>query len=148
MCYIFQFLNDRFYEGSDIISAIFQGIGSPTLLCILGSHMLFNLKEAAERGVNVGTNWSSYPHSDIRFESPGHQELHFEFVNIIIGFNLNTLRLTSLIPFADRTSFLVLCSPLNLSVMKCGACYSHIKYASAIVDSPTQTKWTLSPLNN
>ena len=36
----------------DIISVL----GSPTLLCILGSRMFFNLKEAAEHGVNVGTN--------------------------------------------------------------------------------------------
>ena len=29
--------------------------------------MFFNLKEAAEHGVNIGTNWSSYSHSAIRF---------------------------------------------------------------------------------
>ena len=45
-------------------------LGSPTLLCILGSHMFFNVREAAERGVNIGTNWSSYSHSAIRFEEP------------------------------------------------------------------------------
>ena len=44
--------------------------GNPTLLCIMGSRMLFNLKEAAEHGVNVGTNWSSYSHSAILFEEP------------------------------------------------------------------------------
>ena len=42
-----------------------------TLLCILGSHIFFNLKEAAEHGVNVGTNWSSYSHSAIHFNEPG-----------------------------------------------------------------------------
>lgn len=32
--------------------------------------MLFNLKEAAEHGVNVGTNWSSQWHTTMRFEEP------------------------------------------------------------------------------
>ena len=32
--------------------------------------MLFNLKEAAEHGVNVGTNWASYSLSAIHFEEP------------------------------------------------------------------------------
>lgn len=31
--------------------------GSPTLLCILGSHLLINLKEAGEKGYNEGTNY-------------------------------------------------------------------------------------------
>ena len=36
--------------------------------------MFFNLKEAAEHGVNIGTNWSSYSIGSINFnvpESPG-----------------------------------------------------------------------------
>ena len=38
--------------------------------------MFFNLREAAEHGVNVGTNWASYPQSasasvsDMAFERP------------------------------------------------------------------------------
>ena len=32
--------------------------------------MFFNLKEAAEYGVNIGTNWSSYSHSVIQFDEP------------------------------------------------------------------------------
>ena len=60
-------------------SEIFEALGSPTTLCILGSRIFFNLKEAAEHGVNVGTNWASYSHSAIRFDEsqPGEQ---FEFV--------------------------------------------------------------------
>ena len=37
-------------------------IGNPSLLCILGSHLLFNLKEAGELGLNGGTNYR--PNSD------------------------------------------------------------------------------------
>ena len=48
--------------------------GAPTLLCVLGSRMFFNLKEAAEHGVNVGTNWSSYSHSAIHFDEPQQME--------------------------------------------------------------------------
>ena len=51
-------------RGTGVASAV--GIfGNPVLLCVLGSHTFFNLKEAAEHGVNVGTNWSSYSHSDL-----------------------------------------------------------------------------------
>lgn len=57
-----------------VVSTILNSLGSPTLLCILGSRIFFNLKEAAEHGVNVGTNWSSYSHSAIRFEEPPHNE--------------------------------------------------------------------------
>ena len=44
---------------NEVLSNVFEGLGSPTLLCILGSHMMFNLKEAGERGLNVGTNLKS-----------------------------------------------------------------------------------------
>ena len=52
-----------------VISTYFISIfGNPSFLCLLGSRMFFNLKEAAEHGVNVGTNWASYTHSAIRFD--------------------------------------------------------------------------------
>ena len=54
------------------LTSVIQAAGSPTLLCILGSRMFFNIKEAAEHGVNIGTNWASYlpsiPEEAIRFE--------------------------------------------------------------------------------
>ena len=53
-----------------IVSNILATLGQPTFLCILGSRMFFNLKEAAEHGVNVGTNWGSYSHSAIHFDEP------------------------------------------------------------------------------
>ena len=48
---------------SPTLTAFIQALGSPTLLCMLGSRMFFNLREAAGHGVNVGTNWSSYLHA-------------------------------------------------------------------------------------
>jgi hypothetical protein len=53
-----------------ILSGILDGLGSPTLLCILGSRLFFNVKEAGECGVNVGTNWDSYDMSEISFGGP------------------------------------------------------------------------------
>lgn len=64
MCSVFNILNGEFFATTSFeVSAVFEALGSPTLLCILGSRMLFNLKEAAEHGVNTGTNWSSYSHT-------------------------------------------------------------------------------------
>ena len=76
-CSSFAILNDRFASTFLAAGAFFEGLGSPTLLCIFGSRMFFNLKEAAEHGVNVGTNWSSYSHSAIRFEGG---DSHSQFV--------------------------------------------------------------------
>lgn len=64
---LFNIINDNLsltFASINVIAAL----GSPTPLCILGSRMFFNLKEAAEHGVNIGTNWSSYSHSAIHFE--------------------------------------------------------------------------------
>ena len=36
---------------------LLQVLGDPFLLCTLGSRLLVNLKEAAELGVNVGTEF-------------------------------------------------------------------------------------------
>ena len=58
---------------SFLADVLLTGLGSPTLLSVAGSRMFFNLKEAAEHGVNIGTNLSSYSHSAIRFDEPGQQ---------------------------------------------------------------------------
>ena len=76
---------------SFVPSNIFAALGSPVLLCILGSHMFFNLKEAAEHGVNVGTNWSSYSHSVIRFDEPGGGEFRYVFLRASVIFILKLI---------------------------------------------------------
>ena len=94
-CSVFAILDDTNGTTAVFTAAIFEGLGSPTLLCILGSRMFFNLKEAGEHGVNVGTNWSSYSHSAIRFDEP--QLPHIEFVEA----TLNIPRLTKCILFRE-----------------------------------------------
>lgn len=66
---MFSILTDKFGT-TFVTTTVFEALGSPTLLCILGSRMFFNLKKAGEHGVNIGTNWSSYSHSAIRFDQP------------------------------------------------------------------------------
>ena len=60
---VFLIISAFYYNSNVIVVEVIGTLGSPTLLCILGSRMFFNLKEAGEHGVNVGTNWSSYSHS-------------------------------------------------------------------------------------
>ena len=50
--------------------SVLNALGSPTLQCVLGSRLFFNLKEAGERGVNEGTNWASYTLTGIDFSDP------------------------------------------------------------------------------
>ena len=61
---------DQFYGDSIISSNIFAIVGSASLLCVLGSRMFFNLKEASERGVNEGTDYGSHVLTRIRFDEP------------------------------------------------------------------------------
>ncbi|KAH8109805.1 hypothetical protein DFH11DRAFT_1515051 [Phellopilus nigrolimitatus] len=42
-------------------------VGSPSLLCVLGSHLLVHLKEAGERGANEGTSYRMKTMSNIEF---------------------------------------------------------------------------------
>ncbi|EJD06090.1 uncharacterized protein FOMMEDRAFT_153453 [Fomitiporia mediterranea MF3/22] len=44
---------------SPLVSYFLDVAGNPALLCVLGSHLLINLKEAGELGVNGGTNYRS-----------------------------------------------------------------------------------------
>ena len=77
---IVQLLGDRFSSDSFMATVLLEGIGSPTLLCVVGSRIFFNLKEAAEHDVNIGTNWSSYSHSAIHFDGPQSAAEHPEYV--------------------------------------------------------------------
>lgn len=42
---------------NNFLSTLLQWLGSPSILCVLGSNMLFNLKEAGEQGLNQGTSY-------------------------------------------------------------------------------------------
>lgn len=39
------------------LGILLESLGRPNLLCVLGSNMLFNLKDAGERGLNQGTSY-------------------------------------------------------------------------------------------
>lgn len=67
-CSIFEISDNA--AAAFVSAAVLEALGSPTLLCVLGSRMFFNLIEAAEHGVNVGTNWSSHSHSASLFDGP------------------------------------------------------------------------------
>lgn len=70
-----------------VVSSVLQAFGMPTLLCVLGSRMFFNLKEAAEHGVNVGTNWSSHLENTMQFEDSPDEDL---YVNILLTFRFSS----------------------------------------------------------
>ena len=89
---VFAIAENETAEDSSILSAVLDALGSTTLLCILGSRMFFNLKEAAEHGVNVGTNWSSYSHSAIRFDEPGSGEVRYVILRVIFNLVLTSVR--------------------------------------------------------
>ncbi|KAI5116897.1 hypothetical protein M0805_004165 [Coniferiporia weirii] len=51
-----------------VIAKVLLGImGSPSLLCVLGSHLLVHLKGAGEKGVNEGTSYRVRTLSNIEF---------------------------------------------------------------------------------
>lgn len=59
-CSVLSLVGNRFAGSNQYLPSILNGLGSPTLQCVLGSRLFFNLKEAGERGVNEGTNWGSH----------------------------------------------------------------------------------------
>jgi hypothetical protein len=57
------------------VQLLLNAAGNPLLLCIIGSRMFFNLKEAGKAGLNEGTNVGSHRAtvSSIRFDEPNHE---------------------------------------------------------------------------
>ena len=66
-CCVLQIVEASIFIDNSFVANILGAAGSPTLLCILGGHLLINLKEAGELGVNEGTNYRSNSVSDIDF---------------------------------------------------------------------------------
>lgn len=69
----------------DILPAsLLQAAGNPSLLCILGSHLLIHLKEAAEEGFNEGTSYRPKSLSVIDFKQvAGPSELEGKRSNLV-----------------------------------------------------------------
>ena len=66
-CCVLRIVETSIFIDNFFVADILSAAGSPTLLCILGSHLLINLKEAGEMGVNGGTNYRLSRISDIDF---------------------------------------------------------------------------------
>ncbi|OCB83930.1 hypothetical protein A7U60_g9139 [Sanghuangporus baumii] len=67
LCSVSKILSVIIAKISPFASDVLNAAGSPTLLCILGGQLLTNLKEAGERGVNGGTNYTPRSVSAIVF---------------------------------------------------------------------------------
>ncbi|EJC99535.1 uncharacterized protein FOMMEDRAFT_160601 [Fomitiporia mediterranea MF3/22] len=74
MCCIFNLLYPKLDVENVILASILGQVGNPSFLCILGSRLLFNLKEAGKLGVNEGTNYRTKSMSNIKFEQPAAYE--------------------------------------------------------------------------
>lgn len=77
LCSIFAIVSDMSSISEQFAAQnVINALGNPTLLCILGSRMFFNLREAGEAGVNEGTNVGSYRSttSSIGFQEPNDGE--------------------------------------------------------------------------
>ncbi|KAH8115953.1 hypothetical protein DFH11DRAFT_1583103, partial [Phellopilus nigrolimitatus] len=52
-----------------LFKSLVSGFSNASLLCVLGSRLLFNLHEAAERGLNGGSDTMLATMSDMHFQS-------------------------------------------------------------------------------
>lgn len=53
---------------SDTAARTLFALGTTSLLCVLGNHLLINLREAAEKGLNEGTSYMPSPASAVNFD--------------------------------------------------------------------------------
>ncbi|KAL5524847.1 hypothetical protein ACEPAF_9993 [Sanghuangporus sanghuang] len=68
-CSIFNIMEFKLQFSNLFLSNLFNALGNPAFLSVLGSRMLINLKEAGERGQNQGTSYrmSSSTVSEMEF---------------------------------------------------------------------------------
>lgn len=52
---------------SSFFATVLAVCGTPTLICVVGNHLLIHLREAGERGVNKGTSYRPREFSAIDF---------------------------------------------------------------------------------
>ena len=68
---VFQIVVNFTFESSALFTYILNVLANPALLSILGARLLFNMKEAATKGLNEGTSCGSKSTiSDIEFGVP------------------------------------------------------------------------------
>ncbi|KAH8101662.1 hypothetical protein DFH11DRAFT_1523482 [Phellopilus nigrolimitatus] len=66
-CSVMDIVANQLFIPNAFIADLIAGLGSPSLLCVLGSHLLVHLKEAGERGANGGTSYRMRTMSNIKF---------------------------------------------------------------------------------
>ncbi|KAH8109181.1 hypothetical protein DFH11DRAFT_1515867 [Phellopilus nigrolimitatus] len=66
-CSVTEIIGDQLFAQNVIVAQLLTILGSPSLLCVLGSHLLVHLKEAGERGANGGTSYRMKTMSSIGF---------------------------------------------------------------------------------
>ncbi|KAH8109867.1 hypothetical protein DFH11DRAFT_891286 [Phellopilus nigrolimitatus] len=66
-CSVMQIVSDQLFIPNILLANLLSISGSPSLLCVLGSHLLVHLKEAGERGANGGTSYRMKTMSNIEF---------------------------------------------------------------------------------
>ncbi|KAH8109865.1 hypothetical protein DFH11DRAFT_891001 [Phellopilus nigrolimitatus] len=66
-CSVMETISVQLDVTNAVLGDLLSILGSPSLLCILGSHLLVHLKEAGERGVNGGTSYRMKTMSSIGF---------------------------------------------------------------------------------
>ena len=67
LCSVFNITNFTIGVTNAFAGNLLFSLGNPAFMSLLGNHMLFNLKEAAEQGVNEGTNVRVPTLSNIEF---------------------------------------------------------------------------------
>ncbi|KAH8112208.1 hypothetical protein DFH11DRAFT_513148 [Phellopilus nigrolimitatus] len=66
-CSVMEIVSDQLEVSNVVLDNLLSTLGRPSLLCLLGSHLLVHLKEAGEWGVNEGTSYRMTTMSNIEF---------------------------------------------------------------------------------
>ncbi|KAH8109163.1 hypothetical protein DFH11DRAFT_1548465 [Phellopilus nigrolimitatus] len=66
-CSVMEIISAQLDVSNILLADFMTLLGSPSLLCVLGSHLLVHLKEAGERGVNEGMSYKMKTISNIEF---------------------------------------------------------------------------------
>ncbi|KAH8112195.1 hypothetical protein DFH11DRAFT_1745102 [Phellopilus nigrolimitatus] len=66
-CTVMKIMSIELIIPNVLLADLLDVLGNPSLLCVLGSHLLVHLKEAGERGANGGTSYRMKTMSNIAF---------------------------------------------------------------------------------
>ncbi|KAH8109224.1 hypothetical protein DFH11DRAFT_1861733 [Phellopilus nigrolimitatus] len=64
---VMEIMSNQLFITNVLLANLLGVLGSPSFLCVLGSHLLVHLKEAGERGANGGTSYKMKTMSNIEF---------------------------------------------------------------------------------